>query len=344
MATQTATLSADRLTRRGEGGDGRRPLRMLISSAGRRVALLRSFRSSAAELGIDLEVFACDLNPGWSSACMEADHAFAVPPVSAPDYAEGLLSFAGQKGVTLIVPTIDTELLALAEARDRFAAAGITVAIGSSALVEIARDKLLTARFLEQADVPTPRTDLPEAALASPDSWRWPLIAKPRHGSCSRGIGTVADVDELRRMDMPEPYIVQERLVGREFTVNLYFDASGTLRCAVPHERLQVRGGEVEKGQTLRHPEFTVLAERLADAMDRPFGAMCFQAILSATGDISVFEINARFGGGYPLAHAAGATFARWLIEHATGRPSTASDAWRSGTMMLRYDDAVFMG
>jgi carbamoyl-phosphate synthase large subunit len=55
-----------------------------------------------------------------------------------------------------------------------------------------------------------------------------------------------------------------------------------------------------------------------------------------------VFEINARFGGGYPLAHHAGATFARWLLEEAVGLEPTCHNDWRDGVRMLRYDAALF--
>ena len=54
--------------------------------------------------------------------------------------------------------------------------------------------------------------------------------------------------------------------------------------------------------------------------------------------------VNARFGGGYPLAHHAGARFADWLLDEIDGRPCRAHDGWREGVTMLRYDDAVFLG
>src|SRR3546814_1692610 len=74
-----------------------------------------------------------------------------------------------------------------------------------------------------------------------------------------------------------------------------------------------------------------------------PRGALCFQAIVDDNGDASVFEINARFGGGYPLAHRAGAAFGRWLMEERLQLPSSANDDWRNGVTMLRYDAAVFI-
>ena len=56
-----------------------------------------------------------------------------------------------------------------------------------------------------------------------------------------------------------------------------------------------------------------------------------------------VFEINARFGGGFPLTHRAGARFTRWLLEEAAGLLSTAHNDWQEGVTMLRYDAAVFV-
>ena len=62
------------------------------------------------------------------------------------------------------------------------------------------------------------------------------------------------------------------------------------------------------------------------------------------SGKLSIIEINPRFGGGYPLAHRAGAHCTYWLIEECLGIPiSIEHDAWRDGLVMLRYDDAVFI-
>jgi carbamoyl-phosphate synthase large subunit len=105
---------------------------------------------------------------------------------------------------------------------------------------------------------------------------------------------------------------------------------------------MEIRAGEVSKGRTERLPALMDVAQRMATVLPRCRGAMCFQAIVSAQGEIAVFEINARFGGGYPLAHAAGATFSRWLLQEAMGAESFASDVWREGVTMLRYDAAVF--
>src|SRR3546814_1361132 len=106
------------------------------------------------------------------------------------------------------------------------------------------------------------------------------------------------------------------------------------MRTSVPHERIRVRAGEVEKGVTRRLPQLQDLAERIAASLPGPRGALCFQAIVDDNGDASVFDINARFGGVYPLAHRAGAAFGRWLMEDRLQLPSSANDDWRNGVTM----------
>ena len=85
------------------------------------------------------------------------------------------------------------------------------------------------------------------------------------------------------------------------------------------------------------------LADRLGEKLTGARGALCFQAMVRHDGSAAIFEINARFGGGYPLAHAAGARFSQWLLEESLGLPSTASSQWQENLKLLRYDAAVFV-
>jgi carbamoyl-phosphate synthase large subunit len=90
-------------------------------------------------------------------------------------------------------------------------------------------------------------------------------------------------------------------------------------------------------------PALQAAAKKLAQVLPGATGPLCFQAVIMGSGEMAVFEINARFGGGYPLAHRAGARFSQWLLEEACGLPCTANDDWKEGVVMLRYDAAVFL-
>ena len=80
----------------------------------------------------------------------------------------------------------------------------------------------------------------------------------------------------------------------------------------------------------------------LAAVLPGAVGPLCFQAIVKESGEVAVFEINARFGGGFPLAHRAGARVSQWLLEEVCGLPLSAENDWRAGVTMLRYDAAIF--
>ncbi|TPW29017.1 ATP-grasp domain-containing protein [Pararhizobium mangrovi] len=314
---------------------------ILVSSAGRRVALIECFRESARAAGLELEVLACDIEPALSAACQAADRALPVPRCDDPRFIETLLEIAQRFGVDLLVPTIDPELMPLSVAADRFAAIGTQVHVSPPATIEIVRDKLRTAQVLGAANVPVPRTASLEAARAMASDFDWPAFVKPAGGSASRGIRIVQSPSQLPH-GTEEPMILQQLLKGPEYTVNMFVDRDGELRSAVAHQRLRIRAGEVEKGRTKRHPVFRELAEGILRAMPQMRGVLCFQVIDDPQAGPMVFEINARFGGGYPLAHRAGAEFTRWLLEETAGLPSRMHDDWLSDVLMLRYDAAFF--
>ncbi len=314
-----------------------------VSSAGRRVELMRCFRDAADRLGIDLRIVAGDLAPELSPACCEADVAIKTPPCSSPDFLDVVMDACVRHDVRLVVPTIDPELILYSRMRDEFAARGITVAVSAESVVDLARDKLVTANWLQQRGFSTPVTIGLDELRRAPTSIAWPLLLKPKAGSASKGIYVAKTIDDLGDPELDDAYVAQTLLTGQEYTTNVFFDQEGMFRAAVPHIRYEVRAGEVSKGETVRNAALIAIAEQLGQQLTGARGALCFQSIIGADGTASIFEINARFGGGYPLAHRAGARFAEWLLAECVGAPVDYAHEWKSGLRMLRYDSAHFI-
>jgi len=314
---------------------------ILFTSAGRRVGLINCFRVAARELGVELRILAADLVPQHSAACQVADASFKVPRVTDPNYTAVLKNIALNEGVSLIVPTIDTELSALARVRAEFEQRGVRIQISSEQFVEMCRDKLDTARYLFGLGLEVPKTWV--FSEVQPDDLPYPVIAKPRSGSSSIGIEIVRDMKALMELGDRPNYILQEFLNGPEFTINTFYDVQGVFRAAIPHRRLETRGGEMSKGITIADHRFTDMARLVGSGPAAARGVFCFQAIMTDSGP-KIFEVNARFGGGYPLADRAGGHFARWLMEEVLDLPSTANDQWQAGLTCLRYDSEVFLG
>lgn len=316
-------------------------MKILITSAGRRVELINCFTAAAQTLGINAEIFTADLNPELSAACQKSGRFFSVPHVTKPEYIDTLLDICSREKITLLVPTIDPELDLLSQNLERFTLIGTRVLISAASVVDVARNKILTAEVLERAGLPIPKTLTIKQFITNPPSWANSVIAKPLAGSSSVGIIKSPTQEDLLEL-INEPYLIQEKWVGREFTINLFFDELGRVVSVVPHERIEVRSGEVSKGVTTRHLPLIAAGFAFEKIFPQARGPMCFQAIVRPDNTFCIFEINARFGGGYPLADHAGAKFAQWVLEELVNLPSSANNQWKEGVLMLRYDAAVF--
>jgi carbamoyl-phosphate synthase large subunit len=317
-------------------------LAVVVLSAGRRVELCEIVRAEVTALGFTPVIVAADADPTMSAACAIADQAARMPAVADTSYVDELLDLCAREDARLVIPTIDPELQPIADRQTDFDRTGIVVNISHPEAVRIARHKGATAAALRAVGISVPRWFDSEDEAADALRAGTPLVVKPVGGSSSVGVVFPSTPGDLHVVlaDRPD-VVIQERIQGVEYTVNVFADAEGTVVSAVPHERLQVRGGEVAKARTVRHAKLEAIAIRLPQAVPGLRGAFCFQAM--GNGErASVIEINARFGGGYPLAHRAGATHVRWLLEHALGRDSTAHGRWEQDLTMLRFDSSVF--
>lgn len=320
------------------------PFNILISSAGRRGALVDLCRRTLGEMNIAGKVLAADITRS-SAAYQLADAGFYAGRFDDPAYIPDLLKVCKKQCVRLVIPTHDRELMLYARAYEQFEDIGCRVVIPSPRVVTLGSDKLATHDWLSAHHLPVPRQATPEEILANPSDWQMPLLIKPRFGSSSIGVHIVKDLDKLRLLTSEQPYLVQSIAKGYEYTVDLFVDESGSCRCAVPRRRIETRAGEISKGVTERNEVVIDLAKRVCGALPGARGVMNIQIFHeSKTNECEIIELNTRFGGGYPLTHESGANYIRWLVEEARGESSTIDEAsWQDGLVMLRYDDAVFI-
>jgi carbamoyl-phosphate synthase large subunit len=315
---------------------------VLLSSAGRRVELLRCLQADLRELGIPGKVVATDAS-SLTSAGMLADAFELVPRVDDPRYLDALLDVVARHRVELIIPTIDTELAILADVADQLRDRGTTVLSSGSETVRIAADKHETHRFLDKHGLPSPQQWSAVDARERADRLPYPVIIKPRQGSSSIGVTRIEDPASLHAGLGNGQQIVESVAPGREYTVDVWVDRSGRARLAVPRRRIETRGGEVSVGLTERHPQVIALAGRIAECLPDAYGPLTIQ-IFADGENVEAIEVNARYGGGYPLSWEAGARTTRWAIQDALGQAQDPEEiGWREGLLMLRHDASVFV-
>jgi len=327
----------------GAGRAGRRSLGVLFTCIGRRVSLLQSFRRAAAQLKLRVSFFGADADE-LSPALQLCDRRLVVKPVNARGYIAQILSIVRDNRINLLVPTVDLDLKLLAQNREKFAALGCLVLVSQPQVVEICQDKRKTYRFLLRHGFDTPETMTVRSALRR-SRLKWPCFLKPWDGYASRGNAIVRNRREMRFYGRRIPNaICQEYVQGDEITCDAYVDMDMQVRCVVPRKRIEVRAGEVSKGQVVKNAHVMAEAARLVRALGAGPGVITLQLFLTADEKVKFIEINPRFGGGVPLSIKAGADFPKWLLQELQGaRPVIRFDRFKDGLTMLRYDAEVWL-
>ena len=313
---------------------------VLVTAASRRVPLVKAFQRAVADLFGDAgRVVVADVNP-MSPAVHVVERAYRVPFSTEPGYVDAVLAICRAEGVALVIPTIDDEVPVFGEAVRRFAAEGIVVACPPAETAAICVDKFTTCNHLRAHGVAAAATYLPSAL---PRDLELPLFVKPRAGRGS--IGAFA-ARTRRELDFFLGYVgdpvVQEYLDGAEYTIDVLCDFDGQPISVVPRERVVIRAGVIDRGRTVADDDLIALAVATARQL-RFHGAINIQC-RRARGVPTIFEINARFAGGIPLAIAAGADFPRWLIQLARGEAlSPRIGQFTPDLWMTNYDTGIFL-
>ncbi len=317
-------------------------MNVLLTCAGRRNYLIQFFREA---LGPGGKVFATDAAI-HAPALREADEAFVLPLLDDPTYIDRLLGICRERRVDLLISLNDHELPLLARHRARFRALGTRPVISSPAIVETCDDKWRSFIFLRTNGIPTPHTclslDAAREALAACEM-AFPLVLKPRWGSGSAGIEQVEDADELwlahalaarryARFVPPEKravaadrcILIQERLDGEEYGLDVINDLEGRYAGTLAKRKLIMRSGETDRAITVHHAGLERLGAVLSGALGHIGNLDC--DVFVAGDTCTVVEMNPRFGGGYPFAHIAGANLPAALIAWARGE--TPDPAW----------------
>ncbi|MGQ9691667.1 MAG: ATP-grasp domain-containing protein [Thermoproteota archaeon] len=314
-------------------------MNILFSSCGRRVELLRFFRSALDGMGGG-SIIACDIDP-LAAALNEADKSFIVPACKETSFIPHIQEICMKEAIDMIIPLIDTELPVYARHKTSFKKTGTEVVVSDPDVVDICASKVKTATFFKEIGLPYLKTVFLENWEGSEPSL--PAVIKPDKGSAGIGVYTVEskeDIEVLRKR-IEEP-VLQELSRGQEITIDCLVDRDGRLLRFVARERLEIRAGESSKGRTIKDKRLVDLLIGLFDAL-KAYGPITVQCFIE-DGDYKFSEINPRFGGGYPLAHIAGADFPSLLLNMLKGkRPAVGIDNYRENVYMTRFDQAFYL-
>lgn len=315
-------------------------MNILFTCAGRRTYLLKYFKENMAEGD---KIVATDMQLS-APALTAADVKIQVPAVYDPKYIDITLGICKEHKIDALLCLNDLELPILAENKAKFEALGVTVIVSDPEVIDICFDKYKTAQWVESIGLNAPKTYVrladAKAALAKGEI-EFPLFMKPRWGSGSIGLESIADMEELdiyynllikkikktilATASVGDEYImIQEKLGGTEFGLDVMNDLKGNNVAVSVKQKLAMRAGETDKAITVDIPEVYEMGKKIGENL-KHIGNLDVDIMQRANGDYCVLELNPRFGGGYPFSYEAGANMPKAILNWLKGEQVESS-------------------
>ena len=315
-------------------------MNILFTCAGRRTYLLKYFKENMSEGD---KVVATDMQLS-APALQVADVKLQVPAVYDPKYVDITLQICKEQKRDALLSLNDLELPILAENKAKFEAEGVKVIVSDPSVIDIAFDKYKTAQWVESLGLKSPKTyvRLEDAKHAlETGELHFPLFMKPRWGSGSIGLASIADMEELdiyyhllmkqvkktilATASVGNEYImIQEKLTGKEFGLDVMNDLDGNNVAVSVKQKLAMRAGETDKAVTVDLPEVREIGHKIGTAL-KHIGNLDVDVMQNEKGEYCVLELNPRFGGGFPFSYEAGVNLPKAIIEWVKGNKVDAS-------------------
>lgn len=311
-------------------------MNVLLTSAGRRGYMVNYFKEALHGMG-KVYVGNCDEN---ATSFLYADKTVVTPLIYDNNYISFLLDYCIRENITVIVPLFDIDLYVLSKNKHLFESKGICIIVSDVPVIKNCNDKWKMKCYLEERGFLTPKSFLSvEDAIAAvrKQEVEFPFVIKPRWGMGSIGVYEAENVEELgvlyhkakkqirmtylkyeSEQDYDKSVLVQEKVLGQEYGIDIINDLKGTYQNAVIKKKLAMRAGETDIAVTVENKIIDNLAGDLGRKL-KHVGNLDMDLILTKNDFPYVIDLNARFGGGYPFSHCAGVNLPQAIVAWLTG-------------------------
>ena len=220
-----------------------RNINILILSVGRRVELVNCFKKAAEKLKINSKIIAADMSD-TAPALYFSDKYYLIPPISDRMYIGTIINICQKEDISLVIPTIDTELIILSKNKEYIESkTSAKVLISSYDVISCCRDKNKTHAFLKNNKFGVPK--IINDNQINKENIKFPLFIKPKSGSSSINAFKVNNQNELTFFQSYiKDYIIQEFLFGDEYTIDAFLDFNSNIISVVPRLRIATRAGK----------------------------------------------------------------------------------------------------
>lgn len=303
-----------------------RRVRILFLGGAKRVSMAEKFINAGQKLGVEVDLFSYELSREVPIATIAT--VLTGCKWKDPEIYNDLNQKVTENGIDILIPFVDGAVEVAARYRDQYGKVSVPVgnAIGAATMF----DKIEADKLFRRNGLPVPRQNV------------FPLIAKPRFGSASKGIKIIEAEADLNALTSPEKYLLQEYISQRkEITIDCYVSLAGKVIATVPRYRIETQGGEASVTETFHDKEIESLACETLKKTGLS-GAVTIQMLRDTRdGRLMLMEINPRLGGGAVCSCHAGANLPEFILRDWLGVEQTVCDNWKSGIRICRYFSEV---
>ena len=313
-------------------------MNILLTSAGRRGYLVKYFKDVIGDNG---EVH-CGNSSSLSPAFYYADKCVVTPLIYDDKYIPFLLDYCKKNKISALISLFDIDLFILACHKEEFREIGVTVVVSDKSVISICNDKWNTYQFCIENGFLAPRTykKLCDAKTALSDGKiHYPLVVKPRWGMGSIGVFIAENEAELdvfylktkkaiqnsylkyeSKQDLDECVLIQEMIDGQEYGLDVVDDLDGTYCNTIVRMKYAMRSGETDCALIVDDERIRSVGRGISQKLGH-IANLDIDIFVKKDGSIYILEMNARFGGGYPFSHLAGANLPKAIILWLNHKP-----------------------
>jgi carbamoyl-phosphate synthase large subunit len=283
---------------------------VLITSASRKIGMLKAIKSGMAKAGNNGQLYAGDI----SDECLARHFAdkFWKMPKTREENTDEILTYCQKNNIKLIIPSRDGELEFWAKKKDSFAKKGIHLMVAKPQAIKWSVDKLAFYTASNKYGLSAIETaDSPNRLKTKR------FVVKERYGAGSKSIALDVSLEEaIEHAKTLEAPIFQPFIKGREYSADFYVSERGEVKGVIVRERNLVVNGESQITTTITNETIEKLCHNLASAF-KLYGHNILQVLVDPSGKIHLIECNPRFGGASTTALAAGLDSFYWLMLEA---------------------------
>ena len=284
-----------------------------------------------------------DMNPASAGLYLPnlVDKSHCVPPVNNPNYMTQLNNIIEREMVDIIIPTSDPEVLFFAINEESFTRKGIKIAAPNKDIVCKFNDKWQSYQYLKELSIPNPYSVLPEDNDFL-KRFSFPVIVKPRFSASSKGVHLVFSEDELliilKHTINP---LIQEYILGKEYTVGTLTDIDGEIIGILPMKR-ELIGGSTSRAITVKNSSIEKVIRSAIKKIGIKGPANFQLRIAEKTGKPVIFEINPRFSSTTPFQAHAGFNTPVLFCLNLMGESIKKIELFKEGLVMMRYWEEIY--